>query len=238
MAGKASFDDVYDRPDPRAYFRMLETLDYQIPEHARVPFAFLARRVRDGTGDRRLSVLDLCCSYGVNAALLNCDLTLADLYGRYGAPELDTLSSEELIASDRAFYALHRRDEVPVVGLCDADEERAFRRHLGAAGLGADLDRVAMEGRGFFVCDEDLEDELLRALGGTAALALVDAQGDGRSFETFRRQPAQRGRPLHAQLRRFLGTRSGRKTHYGRVLVEALELDRVPHPLHAVLQRV
>jgi hypothetical protein len=36
-------------------------------------------------------------------------------------------------------------------------------------------------------------------------------------------------------LRRFLGTKKGRKIHYGRVLVEALAPDRVPAPLDDLL---
>jgi hypothetical protein len=58
------------------------------------------------------------------------------------------------------------------------------------------------------------------------------------SFRTFQRQPAQRGRPVEAQLRRFMGTRSGRKVRYGRLLVEALDLTRVPRPLDGVLDHV
>jgi hypothetical protein len=51
----------------------------------------------------------------------------------------------------------------------------------------------------------------------------------------MQRQPAQRGRPVEDQLRRFLGTRSGRKVAYGRLLAEALDLGRVPRPLEGVI---
>jgi hypothetical protein len=36
-------------------------------------------------------------------------------------------------------------------------------------------------------------------------------------------------------LRRFLGTHSGRKIAYGALLAEALELERAPRPLDALL---
>jgi hypothetical protein len=58
------------------------------------------------------------------------------------------------------------------------------------------------------------------------------------SFRRFQDQPAQRGRDLHAQLRRFLGTRAGRKVRYGALLVDALELDRVPQALDRALAHV
>jgi hypothetical protein len=35
-----------------------------------------------------------------------------------------------------------------------------------------------------------------------------------------------------------MGTRSGRKAHYARRLVVALDLDRVPRPLDAVLSHI
>jgi hypothetical protein len=122
-----------------------------------------------------------------------------------------------------------------VAGLCDAPEESAYGRRLERAGLGPARTREDMERLGFFVCVVDLEDELIRALGPDGVLGVVDAEGDLASFERFRRQPAQRTRAVDAQLRRFMGTRSGRKAHYARALVDALDLGRVPRPLAGVL---
>lgn len=132
-------------------------------------------------------------------------------------------------------HFLDRYAGVPVGGLCDAAEEGFFRRALERAGLGSDLTRDAMEDLGFFVCDADLEDELIRALGVAAVEEVVAAQGELRSFRLFQRQPAQHGRSTSDQLHRFLGTRSGRKGRYGRLLVEALDLTGVPRPLDRVL---
>lgn len=116
--GMSSFEEIYDRPDPRAYFARLAPLDYRIPHHAQPVFraavAELARR-RPGVP---VTVVDLCCSYGINAALLNHDVTLSDLYDRYTDPATAGLSRAELVAADREFYAARRRpDAVPVVGV-------------------------------------------------------------------------------------------------------------------------
>src|SRR5262245_55962652 len=54
---------------------------------------------------------------------------------------------------------------VRIAGLCDAGEEDAFRRALEANGVGAAVDRAQLEALGFYVCDADLEDELVRAVG-------------------------------------------------------------------------
>jgi hypothetical protein len=125
--------------------------------------------------------------------------------------------------------------DVRLAGLCDAGEEGDFRRGLERAGLGSNLSRADMEALGFYVCVADLEDELLRCLGAAAVEQIVEAQGELGSFRTFQRQPAWQGRSSQAQLRRFIGTHSGRKIHYARLLVNALELTSVPRPLDRVL---
>jgi OLD-like protein len=125
--------------------------------------------------------------------------------------------------------------DVTLAGLCDAAEEAEFRRGLERAGLGSDLTRTDMERLGFFVCVADLEEELIRALGAAAVEQVVDAQGDLRSFRTLQKQPAWLGRPVEEQLRRFMGSGGRRKIRYARLLVEALDLERMPRPLDGVL---
>jgi hypothetical protein len=127
---------------------------------------------------------------------------------------------------------------IAVAGLYDAGEETHVRRHLARTGLGAPTTRDEVEALGFFVCDADLEDELIRALGVAAVERVVAAQGELGTLRTMRRQPAQRDRPAAAQLHRFLGTRGGRKIQYAGRLGAALQPDRVPRPLDAVLERV
>lgn len=108
---------------------------------------------------------------------------------------------------------------VRVRGLCDVHEEPFFRRALDT----------------YTICDKDLEDELIRALGTEAVERVLAAEGDLRRFRTFQNQPAQRERPVEGQLRRFLGTISGRKARYARALVAELDLARIPEPLVTVL---
>ncbi|MET9687412.1 TOPRIM nucleotidyl transferase/hydrolase domain-containing protein [Streptomyces sp. NPDC006514] len=113
-----------------------------------------------------------------------------------------------------------------LTGLCDEREQPFYDRALERAGAPR---------RGFFVCVADLEDELIRALGTATIEEILRAEGDLRPWETFVRQPAQHGRPRQQQLRRFLGTKKGRKIRYGHLLVEALAPDRAPAPLDDLL---
>ncbi|MEU5540206.1 hypothetical protein [Streptomyces sp. NPDC020362] len=118
--GKARFDDIYDRPDPRAYFSRLAPLDYEIPHHAQPVLRQAATEraaLEDGVPGTPV-VLDLCCSYGINAALLNHDVTLAEMYERYTSRTARSMSTAELASWDKEFYAARRRaDTMPVIGL-------------------------------------------------------------------------------------------------------------------------
>ena len=125
--------------------------------------------------------------------------------------------------------------DAELAGLCDVAQEAYFRRGLERAGLGTSRTRAEMERLGFYVCVEDLEDELIRSLGAATVEEVVESQGELGSFRTLQKQPAQQGRTTEAQLRRFMGSRGGRKIQYSRLLVEALDLTRVPSPLDRVL---
>ena len=124
-----------------------------------------------------------------------------------------------------------------VAGLCDAGEEGVFRRGLERAGLGDQLTREGMERLGFFVCVDDLEDELIRAVGAARVEAVLEAEGDLGAFRTFQKQPAWRGQRVEGQLRRFMGSADSRKLRYARRR-RAVELARAPQPLERVLAHV
>jgi hypothetical protein len=125
-----------------------------------------------------------------------------------------------------------------LAGLCDAGEERDFQRALERAGIGSNLSRVDMERLGFYVCEADLEDELIRTLGSGTVELIVDAQGELGSFRTLQKQPAWQGRPTEEQLHRFMGSGGSRKIRYAALLVQALDLADVPRPLDGVLNHV
>jgi len=95
-----------------------------------------------------------------------------------------------------------------------------------------------MESLGFYVCVADLEDELIRVLGTPRVEAIVGSQGELGSFRTLQKQPDWRGRSTHDQLRRFMGSGGSRKIRYASLLVDALDLARVPRPLDGVLEHV
>jgi len=127
---------------------------------------------------------------------------------------------------------------VTVAGLYDAAEERFFRQALERIGVHPGPPPDGLEEYGFFGCSADLEDELIRAIGAEQVERIVEAEGEIVSFRRLQRQPAQRERSLHDQLRRLMGGRSGGKYRYAQLMAEAVDLDRVPRPLNAVLDHL
>jgi hypothetical protein len=122
-----------------------------------------------------------------------------------------------------------------VIGLCDEKEAPYFVRALTAyrsvVGVAAGPGRAVspsvstLPDFGFQVCRRDLE--------GTLAV-LVDLDLEA-TFVAFTRQLAWQGRPVLDQLRRFVGTTSGRKELLAGALAAALDESATPAPLAALL---
>jgi hypothetical protein len=121
---------------------------------------------------------------------------------------------------------------VRVGGLCDANQEHSFRRALVQFGFGPALSRDDLATHGFFVCDADLEDELIRSVGVDRVLEIIEAEGELPAFRTYGKQPAHSARTLEDRVHGFMWNR---KQRYATLLVDALDLDHVPGPLAGVL---
>lgn len=153
-SGKADFGHIYDCEDPREYFNTLGGMGYRAPHHGQRIFARLLRErygidllgerpangKTNGNGGSHgpVRIADLCCSYGINGALLKYDTTLEELYERYGSEELAKLSSEEMAAADREFYASRLREDRPyTIGVDTAANAVSYARRSGALDFGA-----------------------------------------------------------------------------------------------------
>ncbi len=139
---KANMDHIYNQLDPRAYFQELKKLGYAIPGAAKPVFQKLIshlRRRRNGT----VHVLDLGCSYGVNAALLKYDLSMPELYEHWGRRGLGDATREEVLEYDRCFFSrLGESEDIEVIGLDQAENAIAFAEETGLldGGVAVDLE--------------------------------------------------------------------------------------------------
>ncbi|MDY0910758.1 TOPRIM nucleotidyl transferase/hydrolase domain-containing protein [Microbacterium sp. CFBP9034] len=86
-------------------------------------------------------------------------------------------------------------------GVYDVAETDVVRSAL--LGVGLIEPGGPLEEAGFFACEDDLEDELIRALGPEAVERCLTEQGDIASFRTLQKQVEWRERDVRAQLRRW-----------------------------------
>lgn len=146
---KANMDHIYNQPDPRAYFRELKKLDYAIPDAAKPIFRKLISFQRQRHGDP-VCVLDLGCSYGVNAALLKHDLSMDELYEHWGQERLDDATLEEILQYDRRFFAnLEEPGNLQVIGLDQAENAVGFAEEVGLLdeGVAVNLETSPLTGQ-------------------------------------------------------------------------------------------
>jgi hypothetical protein len=153
-------------------------------------------------------------------------------------PETDSFALVDMGGVTNVAHHLTRLTSSPgsprVLGLCDAPEERFVIRALRREGVEVET-RQDLERAGFVVCDRDLEDELIRALGPARVESVLGELGQHEQLRAFQRQPQWRGRDVHDQLRRFAGTASGRKALFARRLAEELTPENTPPPLARLL---
>ncbi|MCP9954074.1 class I SAM-dependent methyltransferase [Actinomadura madurae] len=120
--GKISLDHIYTRPDPRDYFGTLRGLEYDIPQQAKPHFQRLIGEIREARELPSATVLDIGCSYGINAALVKYDVTMGELYDRYAGPDAGRHTRGTLLARDRELLrSREQADRLRFLGL-DASE--------------------------------------------------------------------------------------------------------------------
>lgn len=138
------------------------------------------------------------------------------------------------ITNLRAGLTEFRQADARVLGLFDAAEGRYVVRVLRDVGVLGDGEGPGAAG--FFGCDRDLEEEVIRAAGAELVLETLAARGELERFRVFQRQPAQRVRSVEEQLHRFAGTAAGRKSRFAADVIEVVPLDRMPAPLDRLLE--
>ena len=124
--------------------------------------------------------------------------------------------------------------KLAVLGLCDEDKEAKWLTELQGAGF-AVADRASMKNVGFVVCQRDLEEEFVLALGVPATEAVITKEGKDSMLSTFRKQATYSALPPDQQLRHFLHKDN---TQWAVPLVDALDLKNIPVALNAILAKL
>ena len=107
----ALFTRVYDLDDPSPYFSTLRPTGYRMPvalaaalEAIHAPLSAVR-----GAG-HSLRLLDFACGYGAIGALLRHDVSMAEIYARYGERQWQPEDARRYWEADAAFFAARRAE--------------------------------------------------------------------------------------------------------------------------------
>ncbi len=131
-------------------------------------------------------------------------------------------------AVDNALATFSERDDLMVFGLCDHAEANFFADAFAAHGLDGN----------YFVCNPDLEAELIAAFEPDELESLIEAQGELKSLRIMQKQAAWRDRPFAEQVHRWIRARALRSSRYASVLITAADEERLPRPLRELTSRI
>ncbi|HET8937524.1 MAG TPA: class I SAM-dependent methyltransferase [Polyangiales bacterium] len=142
-SSKANFDQIYTQADPRSYFSALGALDYMIPDLA-APILNQLLSARAARNERPRKVLDVGCSYGINAAMHRYPLNFSTLRRRYTRHEITQLNAQALRHFDRLYYSSWPDvGQAAFIGLDSSRSAIEYARAVGLIehGIVADLER-------------------------------------------------------------------------------------------------
>lgn len=143
---KANFGDIYVQEDPRAYFSVLGALDYMIPDVAE-PIVRQIVAAKGRHGESPATILDVGCSYGINAALHRFPVSFNTLRSRYANREMAAVSPAMLAHLDRHFYASWPEiGRARFIGLDVSAPAISYARKVGLlhGGIVADLEEQSL----------------------------------------------------------------------------------------------
>ena len=158
----AHFVRVYDLDDPSPYFSTLGPTGYRMPvalagalEAIHAPLC--AAR---GAGNTP-KLLDFACGYGVIGALLRHDVSMAEIYARYGERQWQPEDGRRYWEADAAFFAARRADRAAfeIAGIDIAGNALDYASALGFVDRAFHenfVDDAPSDGLRRFLCGVDL----------------------------------------------------------------------------------
>lgn len=99
------YDDIYDLPDCRSYYRAMHHAGFRTAHFASTAFQAVLAELKALRGLEQAHVIDFASGYGIAPALMRYNVALDDVLTRYLDPSLDDITTEAVIAADRDWLA-------------------------------------------------------------------------------------------------------------------------------------
>lgn len=78
LAVKKDFTNIYTQKFPNAYLKEMKRLDYRIPNKTKPLYLSIAKQLYNKLS-KKINIIDIGSSYGINSALLKYDLKMSEL---------------------------------------------------------------------------------------------------------------------------------------------------------------
>ena len=99
------YDDIYDLPDCRSYYRAMRHAGFRTAHHATAAFRTILQDLKRLRGLNTVNVVDFASGYGIASALMRHDVTLEEVLERYEDPWFDDAKVDDAINADRDWYS-------------------------------------------------------------------------------------------------------------------------------------
>lgn len=127
------FDDIYNLPDCRPYYRAMDHAGFRTAHYAGAAFRATLAELKRVRGLSSAGVLDFASGYGIGGALTRHDVTLDDVLLRYRDTWFDDASTDAVLNADRDWFTgLRRGDQTDsYFGIDIADKALDYARSVG-----------------------------------------------------------------------------------------------------------
>ena len=99
------YDDIYDLPDCRAYYRAMDHAGFRTAHFAAAAFRDALLAVKKERGLDRVRVVDFASGYGIAAQLMRFDIALDDVLTRYRDAWFDDASAIDVVNADKSWLS-------------------------------------------------------------------------------------------------------------------------------------
>jgi len=76
---KKDFSDIYMQKFPNAYLKEMKRLDYRIADKTKPLYISIAKQLYKKTLQKKINIIDIGSSYGINSMLMKYNLTMSDV---------------------------------------------------------------------------------------------------------------------------------------------------------------